>query len=102
MFANAETRSQVTGCNCDIELNVAERSYLLGKNLTWATPTIKVLTLLKADDFIRYSSKTLVSNQLIKGKGAVGAQRIPALKGGGINPITGARLPFHFHIHRYN
>jgi RHS repeat-associated protein len=41
-FANAETRSEVTGCECDITLSLAERMYLLGKLLGLASPTAKL------------------------------------------------------------
>lgn len=40
---------------------------------------------------------TVVSNQIIKGPGAVGATKANwSFKGGGNN------LPFHYHIHRFN
>lgn len=102
LFSDPNTRSQVTGCNCDIQLTVVERIYLSGKIAFLVTPTARVRTLYQAEDFIRYSDKTLVSNQIIVGKGIPGGKRIPALKGGGTNKITGKSLPYHFHIHRYN
>lgn len=88
--------------NTTISYTLKERLYLLGKYAGLTLPTARVRTLYQADDFVRYNNKTLVSNQLIKGEGAVGAQRIPALKGGGVNPSTGKSLPYHFHIHKYN
>ena len=45
---------------------------------------------------------TIVSNQLVKGPGSKGAIRIWGIKGGGTNPQTGFKLPFHYHIHKYN
>jgi hypothetical protein len=102
LFTDPNTRSQVTGCDCDIQLTVVERIYLAGKIALLVAPAARVRTLYQAEDFIRYSDKTLVSNQIIVGKGAKGAQTIPALKGGGVNPTTGKSLPYHFHIHRYN
>ena len=88
--------------NTTISYTFAERLYLMGKYATLALPTSRVATTFVADDFIRYSDKTLISNQLIKGPGAAGAQRVPAIKGGGTNPMTGKSLPYHFHIHKSN
>lgn len=44
LFANAETRSQVTGCECDIQLSIAEQMYLIGKALWLINPTAKLPT----------------------------------------------------------
>ena len=52
-------------------------------------------------DWIRIGP-TVVSKQLVEGPGAKGAIVTTAIKGGGSNPITGFRLPFHYHIHEYN
>lgn len=52
-------------------------------------------------DFIRWGPTT-VSRQLSEGPGAVGAERVWSIKGGGVNPETGFTLPYHFHIHKYN
>ncbi len=46
-------------------------------------------------DFVR-AGPTVVSNQLIYGPGVPGATVTWAIKGGG------GKLPFHYHIHRYN
>jgi hypothetical protein len=61
----------------------------------------RTVNLGQLSDWIRFGP-TIVSNQLVKGPGAKGAVRIWAIKGGGVNPRTGFRLPFHYHIHRYN
>jgi RHS repeat-associated protein len=53
----------------------------------------------QVSDFVRVGS-TVVSNQLVTGPGAKGAVLTWAIKGGGVNPRTGFRLPFHYHIHR--
>ncbi len=45
---------------------------------------------------------TIVSRQLIEGLGAKGAVATWGIKGGGINRATGFKLPFHYHIHKYN
>ena len=40
LFSDPSTRSQITSCgDCDVQLNVAERIYMLGKMLTWALPS---------------------------------------------------------------
>jgi RHS repeat-associated protein len=52
-------------------------------------------------DWIRFG-RTKVSNQLIKGPGAKGYSWRNAIKGGGRNPKTGVKLPFHYHIGLYN
>ena len=88
--------------NTTMSYTLKERLYLLGQYAGLTLPTTRVATAFVADDFIRYSNNTLVSNQLIKGSGTTGAQRIPAIKGGGTNPNTGKSLPYHFHIHKYN
>lgn len=43
LFSDPSTRSQVTGCECDIQLSVPERLYMLGKMLTFAMPSARVL-----------------------------------------------------------
>jgi hypothetical protein len=45
---------------------------------------------------------TIVSRQLIEGAGAKGAIATWGIKGGGINRVTGFKLPFHYHIHKFN
>eukprot|EP00388_Colpodella_angusta_P010866 GDKJ01028114.1.p1 GENE.GDKJ01028114.1~~GDKJ01028114.1.p1 ORF type:complete len:301 (-),score=-12.16 GDKJ01028114.1:1270-2148(-) len=52
-------------------------------------------------DVVR-TGNTVVSNQLVKGKGSTGATVAKGVKGGGTNPVTGVKLPYHFHIHQYN
>jgi RHS repeat-associated protein len=79
-------------------VGIAGASIIVGAgNIASKTGQGYVLT-----DWIRYSPKTLVSNQLVIGPGAKGASMLCAIKGGGKNPITGATLPFHYHIHKYN
>jgi hypothetical protein len=56
---------------------------------------------ISATDFVR-TGKTMVSNQLVNGKGSTGATLVKGLKGGGTNPATGVTMPYHFHIHQYN
>ena len=43
LFSEASTRSQVTGCNCDIQLSIPERLYMFGKMLTFAMPSARIL-----------------------------------------------------------
>lgn len=45
LFVDANTRSQVTGCNCDIDLSLAEQMYLMGKMITFAMPSAKLPSL---------------------------------------------------------
>ena len=45
---------------------------------------------------------TLVPKQLVEGAGTKGAVSTWGVKGGGTNPATGFKLPFHYHIHKYN
>ncbi len=61
---------------------------------------LRTVNLGQLSDWIRFGP-TIVSNAT-KGPGAKGAVRTWAIKGGGVNPNTGFRLPFHYHIHRYN
>jgi hypothetical protein len=42
LFANAETRHLVTGCECDVQLTVAERLYLVGRALSLVNPTTRL------------------------------------------------------------
>jgi len=53
------------------------------------------------EDFIRWVP-TRVPKQLVDGPGTKGSVRTWAIKGGGVNRESGAALPYHFHIHRYN
>ena len=52
-------------------------------------------------DWVRWG-KTKIPNQLIHGPGTPGITESWAIKGGGINPITKIKMPFHYHIHRFN
>jgi hypothetical protein len=52
-------------------------------------------------DFVRWGPTT-VSKQIAEGPGAIGAERVWSIKGGGTNPETGFTLPYHFHVHKYN
>jgi len=61
----------------------------------------KNITQLQSSDFIR-TGNTVISNQLVDGKGAVGARVLKGIKGGGYNKKTGASLPYHFHVHMYH
>ncbi|WP_240618460.1 RHS repeat domain-containing protein [Pedobacter yonginense] len=61
----------------------------------------KHITQLQSSDFIR-TGNTVISNQLVEGKGALGSRVVKAVKGGGYNRKTGASLPYHFHVHMYN
>jgi hypothetical protein len=42
LFSDPVTRPQVTGCVCDIQLEIMERLYLFSKALGFATPTAKL------------------------------------------------------------
>ena len=74
---------------------------LSGISMIKSSLFFKGVKLGQLSDWIRFGS-TRVSNQLIKGTGAKGFTEAWAIKGGGTNPITGFKLPFHYHIHQYN
>lgn len=66
-----------------------------GLAIRGAMGVARALSTVTRQDLIRFG-RTPVSNQLIKGRGAVGATPAWAIRGGG------GKLPFHYHIHRYN
>lgn len=90
----AEGGLQPTYLEMDISLGVAP----LLRGLTTGLLSVNLGQL---SDWIRVG-KTIVPNELIYGPGSKGATKICAVKGGSVNPDTGFKLPFHYHVHRYN
>lgn len=68
---------------------------------TKAVKFYKVVKGSKMSDWFR-TGKTVVSNQLVKGKGAKGATVTWGIKGGGKLSKTGESMGFHYHVHKYN
>ena len=66
LFANAETRSQVTGCECDIQLSIAEQLYLIGKALSLVNPTAKLPTVVAKSAETTVESGAKLSSNSVK------------------------------------
>jgi RHS repeat-associated protein len=73
LFADPETRYIVTGCDCDIDLTVAERLYLAGKMASFAMPTARLATISKTTELVIDAENVLNSaNSSYKGTTVLG------------------------------
>ena len=69
LLSDPATRSQVTGCDCDIELSISERLYLLGKALGFVSPTARLVNVAGKMSFAIKSVDDVIANpNVLQGK----------------------------------